>query len=147
MVSIVFLNPPLSLTLVINLLPSPKLFPPLFLFSHLPNPSLYNDEELFRSCYRLFEVAALQFDVQNMFTGKVSNFVFFYLPIKYDLGFWYFNWLDFDLGFIRQLQILQCFFLFIRSSITHMYILKAKGYTDFGNANTLFKFQRHLKVS
>ena len=63
MVSIVFLNPPLSLPLVINLLPSPKLFPPLFLFSHLPNPSLYNDEELFRSCYRLFEVVALQFDV------------------------------------------------------------------------------------
>ena len=77
MVSIVFPNPPLSLPSVINLLPSPKLFPPLFLFSHLPNPSLYNDEELFRSCYHLFEVAALQFNVQNMYTGKVSNFFFF----------------------------------------------------------------------
>ena len=68
MVSIVFPNPPLSLPSVINLLPSPKLFPPLFLFSNLPNLSLYNDEELSRSCYRLFEVAALQFDVKNKFT-------------------------------------------------------------------------------
>ena len=84
--SIVFPNPPLSLPLVINLLPSSKLFPPLFLFSNLPNPSLYNDEELIRSlkisstshkklsshciasCYRLFGVTALQFDVNNMFT-------------------------------------------------------------------------------
>ena len=86
MVSIVFPNPPLSLPSVINLLPSLKLFPPLFLFSHLPNPSLYNDEELIRSlkisptshkklsshcvasCYRLFGVSTLQFDVKNMFT-------------------------------------------------------------------------------
>ena len=85
-VSIVFPNPPLSLPSVINLLLSPKLFPPLFLFSNLPNPSLYNDEELIRSlkisltshnklsslciasCYCLFRVAALQFDVKNMFT-------------------------------------------------------------------------------
>ena len=68
MVSIVFPNPPLSLPSVINLLPSLKLFPPLFLFSNLPNPSLYNHEELFRSYYRLFEVAALQFDIQSIFT-------------------------------------------------------------------------------
>ena len=68
MVSIVFPNPLLSLPSVINLLPLPKLIPPLFLFSNLPNPSLYNDEENFRSCYRLFEVTALQFNIKNMFT-------------------------------------------------------------------------------
>ena len=61
-------------------------FPLSFFSLNLPNPSLYNDEELLRSlkisptshkklsshciasCYRLFGVTALQFDVNNMFT-------------------------------------------------------------------------------
>ena len=83
MVSIVFLNPFFSLPSVINLLHLPKLFPPLFLFCNLPNPSLYNDEELFRSYYRLFEVTALQFDVKNMFT--VIGLIF--LPKLYRVKF------------------------------------------------------------